>query len=753
MKTYIRQFAGFGVFFFGVAAAIGAQQASDSAHVPSPSMQRSAASRAFVMERVDGQLRAAGPDYKARFDATGVTYTPALGRQASRNYPWHFAVQTIRRGDTVLFDAAKAPAVAPQHDGAVASYDRGASIVERYVARSDGIKQDFVFTAPMSGQGDLVVEGRITTELAMTAPATEGVAARFVAEGIGGVAIGDVVGIDRRGRKQAGELSCDGERIRFVLPNEFVDRAAYPLVLDPLVSTARFVETATAVDPDVAYDETYDVYLIVWEQEFSAVDTDIRARLMKLAGTFAGGLINVTFEPGHEINPAVANTDLGNRFFIAFQDGPTPFGPWHIRGRSITSDPTSTMTPIINISAPGGANEFTPDVGGDSSFVDDSILVVWSDDSGRTIGTKVEIIPNTVALPTVLRFSGSANPAISKSGGPDGRFVIVWEQDFGTDRDIQAALVDRNMTVLDSFAAVGLFSALDDSAPDVDGDGTSFVVVLQRQESASSTLHDIYCQRMGWDGSDLKSVGGMVAVSSVPGLEAQAPAIGLLGQKYVVAWSSGAAISPDIAMVELDPATCLACGVVQTTSGGTNVLDFGPEIATRYQGRPSIDPITQDQGLLVWSELGLSPTRFLETDVVAHLYEAFGGGAVTDLGGACGSGGNNGFNGPVALGNSQLELTLSGATTPIVFASIQFVNATQTCGPCTFNAQNSYVFTLANGAGGASFPLAIPCDPSFHGLGVFTQWASFLSGANPCGTFPASAEVSFSNRLEAVIGS
>jgi hypothetical protein len=206
----------------------------------------------------------------------------------------------------------------------------------------------------------------------------------------------------------------------------------------------------------------------------------------------------------------------------------------------------------------------------------------------------------------------------------------------------------------------------------------------------------------------------------------------------------------DLAAIEINPANCLACGVKQVSQGGGSaIVDIGPEIATRYHGRASNNPVSTDQGMIVWMDADSSPP--FSSDVVALRYEVFDGGAVTNLGGACGNGGTNGFNGPVALGNSDLRLTLSGGGSNLLFASIQFGNLTTTCGPCTFNNQNSYFFVLGvSGAG--SFPLAIPCGPGYLGLNIWTQWAVFLSGVNPCGTIPAGADVSFSNRLRSVIG-
>ncbi len=738
-----------GSVLLAFASSLVAQLGVDGIGENGASHERSVISRAFGMAEVDGRVCAGGPGYKAQFDASGMTYTPALGESAPHNYPWRFSLSSIRRGEHVLFDTRTMGASEPVLTKRSASYDR-AGVVERYEARVDGVKQDFVFMSRPAGHGDLVVEGVITTDLLPRRTRSNSSSLTFSAEGVGGVTVGGVLGVDDNGWQVPGETSFEDGAIRFVLPETFVAAATYPMVLDPLVGTFFTVAGSQASDPDVAWDETNDAYLVVWEQVFSSLDIDVRGQQFGVSGNLIGNLINLTFESGNEINPAVANSDLANRFFVVYQDGASPFGPWNIRGRSVTAGANPALTSILDISTPGGTNEVTPDIGGDSTLVDDKVVVVWADDNGNIVGTSVDVSSSTVAFPTVLRFGQSTNPAISKSGGADGRYVVVWERDYTIDLDVESAMVDRNMTVLDALASVGSFAGIDELRPDVDGDGTEFVVAYQRQETLDPNRYDIYCRRVVWDGSNLSGIGATRNVSSNAGVDDTEPAVGFLGLKYVVAWVHGTAFFTDIQMVEYDAENCTACGVPETSLGGANPLDFGPEVATRHQGRASNDPVAADQGLIVWTDMTVGPGT-IDSGVVGRRYEAFTGGAVTNLGGACGNGGVNGFNGPVALGNSQLELTLSGAASTNVHIGIQFSNAVIPCGPCTINADGGYYPVTASPSGSASFAVAIPCDLSIQGVSLYTQWATVLSGQNPCGLIPAVAELSFSNRLRAVI--
>ena len=102
---------------------------------------------------------AGGPDWKARFDE-GMSFFPRLGRQAERNLPWRWVTEGVSHGAAHASPDAAAPALfsPTRHER------RHARFVERYDVRVDGVEQSFVVEAPF-GEGDLVVAGRVTTEL------------------------------------------------------------------------------------------------------------------------------------------------------------------------------------------------------------------------------------------------------------------------------------------------------------------------------------------------------------------------------------------------------------------------------------------------------------------------------------------------------------------------------------------------------------------------------------------------------------
>lgn len=711
--------------------------------------------QSFGMDFVDGALRAGGPLYKAEFNADGMLYTPALGKQAPANMPVRFELTSIRRGETSTYDAATARRVAPSQSGLVASYDRGNGVAETYEARVDGLKQNFTFTNVPAGSGDLIVEGRLVTNLPTPRLAFGQHGLRMEEPGYGGVEFGAVVGIDAFGQRTNGSLAFDGSTVSFALPASYVDNAAYPLVLDPLVGTIVVPNVSPSSDPDVAFDETWNQYLVVWEHEFSALDIDVRSQKVDLNGNLVATAIFVTNQFGNEINPTVANVDAGSDFFVAYQDGSSPFGPWNIRGRRVDGGSGTTTSALIDVAATAD-NEITPDASGDNTSLGgsfDGVIIAYDDSSGIS-AVKVDVSTNTVvAGPVSLDISSNAtNPAISKSGGSGGRHLVVWQQDYGSDRDLQGALVDRDLVVLDSFISIAGGIPEDEFNADVDGDGDSWLVVFQEHESSNTGPSDIYCRRFEWNGSSVSAPNAAVLVEGAAGVDERDPAIGNLGLKYVAAWATQfSGLNYDIATVELNPANCLSCGVRQLNAGtGLNVVDINPEIATRWSGRATNNAATVDGGMIAWMDASSNPP--FDADIVLHYYEAFEGGAVSNLGGGCGNGGNNAFNGPVALGNTDFNLSVNGAGSDLLLVSIMFVNNSVPCGGCQINGDTtSYLF--APGVGGSSsFDLPIPCDSVFIGSELYTQWASIQSGTNPCAIIPSSLQISYSNRMAATIG-
>lgn len=141
-------------------------------------------------------------------------------------------------------------------------YDRGVAI-ERYDVGVDGMEQSFVFHQRPTGTGDLVVRGRLATDMVVT-PHGEGL--RLEQPGIGGFHIGGVVGFDRMGQRARGRVRFVDGALELSLDAAFVDAAALPLTLDPFIGNVfRLSTNALELRPRVSFDVTTDNYLVVWQ--------------------------------------------------------------------------------------------------------------------------------------------------------------------------------------------------------------------------------------------------------------------------------------------------------------------------------------------------------------------------------------------------------------------------------------------------------------------------------------------------------
>ncbi|MBL8752353.1 MAG: hypothetical protein JNK15_03550, partial [Planctomycetes bacterium] len=262
---------------------------------------------------------AGGPGYSARFDDAGASFTPLLGPKVGSDPRLHFTFLGCRRGEQAL---AEGGPVVPSVEGQVVRYARGA-VVEQYEARVDGVEQSFVFAQRPKGDGDLIVRGRVTTALPLASASAEAV--RFELPDLGGVAFGAVTGVDASGATMRGGLRLCGDELELSLPASFVDSAAYPLVLDPLIATAFAIGNDPAHDdvhPAIAFDTTSSRYLVVWAVVIpvafaTPAHTEIRGQFVAAGGGLQGGQLLLATD-GHEAaEPVVANINSTNRFLVA----------------------------------------------------------------------------------------------------------------------------------------------------------------------------------------------------------------------------------------------------------------------------------------------------------------------------------------------------------------------------------------------------------------------------------------------------
>ncbi len=671
--------------------------------------------QAVGIARAGGDLLGMGPDYEVTFDRRGVTYVPALGDKTPRNLPLRFEPRAFGRGAATRRIEATEPAV-EAGERHVVRYRRP-DFVERYELRPDGVEQSFAFDALPPGRGDLIVRGRIATELPLARTGDHG-ELRFEIDGIGGVRIGEVVGIDARGRRAPGALrfSAHDRTLDLVLPAAFVDGAALPLVLDPLIGTTFGPPTGFDDEyPDIAWDETNLVYLAVWQRRFSSSSTGIRGQLIDSVGGLVGPVLGIRLSSFNGMFPRVANVNLRDAFVVVWTEN------LDIVAASVLAS-SGAISNAVQVVA-GTDLQLNPDVSGEATPADDEAIAVWVNATQSKIQTRQITVASNGALSpfgTVDITTGNFNdtqPAISASGGATGRHLITWSRLFGTTRDIRAAVVDRNLGVL--FSLLGVASSPDDEEdPAVDGDGTNWVVAYTTEASPFSGDNDVACRGVSYDpaaGSTYLSASEVIVEGDTNDDEID-PSVAWVDASVLIGYAdeSGTAGDYDAYVKSVDPFSCVTC------EG-----EFALEVGARNTDSVRIATNGTYEAIIVW---GSTDRSTFEGDVVAQAFLEDAGRFV-DFGGGCGLGGSA-FASCARAGNAGFTLRLQHAAPGapawlILSPEPMFVG----CGPCAIVPDPFRGFAISVGStdsrGNATLnaPLAIGLSIEFY-----MQWLVSRAG-------------------------
>lgn len=687
------------------------------------------------------EVLAVGRRWRATFDHDAVTFLPCVGQHAPRACPVTFAFAGATRGATAT------PTTLPQRrtDRRHVTFDRG-TVIEDYEARPAGLEQTFTFTTPPPGDGDLIVRLRTTTDL-QPQERQDG-ALGWHAPGIGGVTLGTVTGIDAHGRRVAGSLRRAGDEVELVLPDAFVDTAAFPLLLDPLLGPSFEALPGHDSDfPDVAWDRYTDTWCIVWTQFTGGGGSGV------VGSVFSGSTLTLQYafainQQGNEDSIRVGTIGGLGVFVLAWCNW-TAANAITISGMVLDPGPAQASWPFP-IAGPGPVD--TPAISSEATAFDDDLLVIWDDAQYGICGSTITVGQGLQATvdPMVAIGGGAAatEPAISKNGGNPGLHVVTWvDRPPGLNGWVRAQVVDHDLNLLG--AGAWLQNAPEDAAqPAIDGDGFLFLSAWSEQEQLNTTATDIRGRTLTVGPTGITSRGPFLDLAAYPGELDHTPDIAVLGDKFAIAYQAvppNAAFTDDVyaLVLERSGAPCGAEFRLDLNGRGQYLHEHGPRLFSRRDGD---DTATEDDGILVFADQDLATA---DSDIGVQVIEAMGpGGAVTDLGGGCGPGGLATVRGPCALGNAGFTLELFGATNlAIPFAAIGFPGPVQTCGACSLLRPLSFEFA-ANSGGQATFDLPLPGTPTLVGLTFEFQWVTF--GVNYVGC-PTAPGIAISNRLSATI--
>lgn len=673
--------------------------------------------------RVDGAgLLGCGNDYVVRFDGSGAHFTPVLGRDALAVAPLQLALQSIHRGTTPLpCDLEDAPALA----GDTAVYDRSPQLRERYELRDTGMEQSFVFDT-LPGRGDLVVRCRLGGLGELAAAAADG-GLDFVRDGQRLVHMGTVTGIDGNGARARGAIRRDGDFVELSLPASFVDRAALPLVLDPFVSTAQGISVVTPSDsaPHAVWHSQQQRWLCVFERAVSTTQKDVMIRALAPNGTL-GLLLPVASVAGSFSRaPRIAYHTVSNRCIVVYQQGASEFALNTIEGAVIDGLAT-TITPFQV--AGGAANYITPDLSGDPSGAGQGVIAYarQSLSSGLFLRNYVlgaSGVP-TIGIERALSINATAvRPRVSKSSRT--AIAVTYEQKPGNHSFAYVQAVSGLGLLLGSPAAIGNPGGPDLHQPDIDGDGTDFMMVVEYQRAVGD--RDVSVAQWHWNGSSWGPPVATAAVGQMIGTDEGEPCVALLGPKYAIAWQQTVGFLSSIVQCRNFSRTgCIECGAQVTVPLSGSMAQ--PALASSYASG-AIDNMAL---LTVTAAAQLFPPS---GDVYGCQWNAHTPVTPTVLSAGCGHPMTLSLVGAPGIGNTTFGFSVSTtdaqASLGAFLLGIGLSTPRLPCGTCLIvNPVATNLVVLSGGVGNYALPL--PCDQSLIGLPIQAQGAAIGSPQNVC---------------------
>lgn len=654
--------------------------------------------------------------YLASIAADGFVFTPVLGNAAPTTQTWSFRITEFGRGADLAAVGTECTATTAAK---AVHFDRG-GLTESYTVRSDGVKQDFVFDVLPSGIGDLRVRGEVVTTLPAGEVTADGM--RFELPGIGGVAIGAVLGMDANGEQATGSMEFANGRIEFRLPAAFVDRAALPLRLDPLIGTIAYKAFGPDITTlDAACAEDGVTWAIVWERRISATNGDVMGTVWA-NGSFHVGSTTIDSSTVDATAPRIAALHGSNQWLVVHGHGTSV----RMLGWDYDSDVVRGNAAILTTSGQ------YPVVGGDSRNTGTVAMVAWAD----PVADEVRLCPVTVPLSgplapgttyTVSSSYANGRLDISRTGGAAGRWLVAYPRNVGSTL-VRNNLFARTWTLAtSSFGAVQTILAVGgDYQVSVDGDGARWLAAYQVTE-AGSTARDIFARPLYMAGSSLR-LGLESPIAEVSTIDESAPSVAWLGESALVAYTTQTAGTDLLCRaLSVEPNTCATC------EGRFDLNSPASDRIARV-GSYSLDGTFPGQGLCIWQ--GRTTSTSTMPAICAHAFLA-ADGAVTDLGGGCGAGGT--LTAACALSPTLgFSLILRGAAAnATTFFCLGFDSAGGTCGPCAlrldpFDAVIGVTTTNSLGENNTSLQIVA----GMVGRQFVSQW--FTVGTNCAAAFDLS---------------
>ena len=484
--------------------------------------------------------------YKAHFDSAGAHFAPYLGSDAPKTFYTSLAL-------------ADQPLKELRVEGTRVCFDRG-WIDEVYELGRESIEQLFILeSAPEAG--DLVLRVAVESELE---PAQSGSGIVFRHER-GEVSYSQAAVVGRNGALTPIETEWTGAGIEIRVSAALLERAEWPLVIDPVIGFPIDQTANDSLYPDVAHDATTGNSLFVYTDVFSATDFDVRSALVSAAGAVITSSYVETLAEVWYL-PHVANLNAYDQFLVVATTGDLASSVnRRIKGK-LTGAAAISYGATLDISGTETDNNLYATVGGDSytpgpayfcvgwqrslsgvqqvvyrlvttggAFVTPTATVLQSafgvkdvSVSRTNVGDRWNIVWDLCPLSAfqcdiraaqVLWSGGIVTPAFTASNAsqvnyapsaspnqPNSDYLIAWAKDLGADDNIESALFNGStLLVRTDLSALQITNAgqrQGGAACEVTQD--RFVVGWSELYSNSTTDYDPYVASYRYQGGGLQ---------------------------------------------------------------------------------------------------------------------------------------------------------------------------------------------------------------------------------------------------------
>ena len=690
-----------------------------------------------------------GDRYLVEFEAGTTRFTPALGSAAPRNLPLTLSLEGIRRGAASPFVSAteRVPSVA----GERVSYALGSGITERWDVTAEGVELSYRFPERPLGSGDLIVRLDVDTDLVPQGPAgPDGLL--FHSPGLGGVHVGGVTGVDAAGRTAAGTLRLVEGDLELVLPSAFVDAAAYPLVLDPLIGSNIDISNSSFDDgdPDAAYEGTSGNYLVVWERQLSSTNAQVRGQRVSAAGALLGSTIFFTSgDSTVAVDPRVAAVGGNLHWVVVFQYAPNVFAVPNVVMVGVAADGSFGSQTSVSASA---STQTDPVIGGTYASESFNCMVAWEENGDVLAQRVIAFDENPLPIGSEIQvevdppLNTAANPSISRSASEAGVWVVAWERISGVGTGViwARAFDQSGVDVGGGLVRVSSsFAATDAAHPSVDGDGEFFVVAFEKEEPGGGPERDVVASSLRLTAGDLTVQAFDTVIENGAGDDEYFASVAWTGADAVVAYLDVDASAVNAYLKSIDPYGCLPCADEFLVDGTTTLDKRSVRLASAAHGG---DPTQESKDVLAVYE------RYDDTLGHAHalgqLYAPVDSGV--DVGAGTPQGGihtNPCLEEDNANFTARLRDAPGGALTYLLVSDSSFGYG---CGTGaivpTFDASLQIFSTTTQSDGDAS--VAIPVPDGVGGAVVVSQFAT----VSPGGGCPLLSGFELSNAVITTVG-